>query len=129
MITDDAAGNATYSTAAQRPTFYGTNSIRGKSMVIYEDPDDMGMGGNLQSLIDGNVGRRIACCNISRIRVVPYYAGPGDVVPRSGARMLAEDDEDDDDVEEITPEQFYEIFGEVFEGEVGAEYEAIFNVN
>lgn len=86
-------------------------------MVIHEDPDDLGLGGNAQSLIDGNMGREIACCNISRYWVVKRprrgYKGPGDVVPTSGGmRNLGVDDEIEVGDEVISAEEFYELFGE-----------------
>ncbi|KAH8300632.1 hypothetical protein KR018_000089, partial [Drosophila ironensis] len=40
--------------------------IVGRSVVITANPDDLGQGGNQQSLIDGNSGERIACGIIAR---------------------------------------------------------------
>lgn len=76
-IFDDGAGNAWYYTMAMRPTlFWGSNNVSNRSMVVYENPDDFGFGGNQQSWWDGNVGREIACCNIRpfRIRRWPYFS-------------------------------------------------------
>ena len=39
----------------------GKNSIIGRSVVIHEDRDDLGRGGNAESLKTGNAGKRIAC--------------------------------------------------------------------
>ena len=39
----------------------GKNSIIGRSVVIHEDRDDLGLGGNAESLKTGNAGKRIAC--------------------------------------------------------------------
>jgi len=36
-------------------------SIAGRSIVIHENPDDLGMGNNEESLISGNAGHRIQC--------------------------------------------------------------------
>ena len=36
-------------------------SIAGRSIVIHEDPDDLGRGNNAESLISGNAGKRIHC--------------------------------------------------------------------
>jgi len=40
-------------------------SIVGRSIVIHNKPDDLGKGGNDESLISGNAGERIACSSIS----------------------------------------------------------------
>ena len=39
----------------------GKNSIIGRSIVIHSGEDDLGRGGNEESLITGNAGSRIAC--------------------------------------------------------------------
>ncbi len=39
----------------------GKNSIIGRSVVIHADRDDLGKGGNAESLKTGNAGKRIAC--------------------------------------------------------------------
>lgn len=118
-IFDNTSGNASYGASARRPSLYGTtNNVVGRAMVIHEDPDDSGLGGNAQSLIDGNMGREIACCNISRYWVVKRprrgYKGPQDVVPTSagGMRNLSVDDEIEVGDEVISAEEFYELFGE-----------------
>jgi Cu-Zn family superoxide dismutase len=36
-------------------------SILGRSIVIHEDEDDLGLGDNKESLISGNAGKRIVC--------------------------------------------------------------------
>lgn len=46
-----------------KPKLSGLYSILGKAISIYEYQDDMGRGGG-QSLLNGNMGRPIACCNI-----------------------------------------------------------------
>uniref|UniRef100_A0A8D0H944 Superoxide dismutase [Cu-Zn] n=1 Tax=Sphenodon punctatus TaxID=8508 RepID=A0A8D0H944_SPHPU len=45
-------------------TMFGAYSILGRSVVIHEQEDDMGKGGNKASLENGNAGRRLACCVI-----------------------------------------------------------------
>lgn len=39
----------------------GRNSILGRSLVLHEQTDDLGLGGNATSLTTGNSGPRIAC--------------------------------------------------------------------
>ena len=39
----------------------GETSIIGRSVVIHEDRDDLGLGGNEESKKTGNAGKRIAC--------------------------------------------------------------------
>lgn len=39
----------------------GKYNIIGRSVVIHEDEDDLGLGGDQESLITGNSGKRIAC--------------------------------------------------------------------
>ncbi|KAL1131429.1 hypothetical protein AAG570_011046 [Ranatra chinensis] len=42
------------------------NDVLGRSIVVTEQPDDLGRGSNLKSPIDGNSGQRLACGIISR---------------------------------------------------------------
>lgn len=39
----------------------GPQSIIGRSVVVHKDKDDLGRGGNAESLASGNAGQRLAC--------------------------------------------------------------------
>lgn len=45
----------------------GKYSVIGRSIIIHEDEDDLGKGGNEESLKTGNSGKRIACGRIEII--------------------------------------------------------------
>lgn len=45
----------------------GTNNIVGKAIVIHQDEDDLGKGGEEDSLTTGHAGARVGCCVIEKI--------------------------------------------------------------
>ncbi|RXM30869.1 Extracellular superoxide dismutase [Cu-Zn] [Acipenser ruthenus] len=45
-------------------TMFGPNSFLSRSVVIHELKDDLGKGDNPASLLNGNAGKRLACCVI-----------------------------------------------------------------
>ena len=45
----------------------GKHSVVGRSVIIHEDEDDLGRGGNDESLKTGNSGKRITCGKINYI--------------------------------------------------------------
>lgn len=47
---------------------HGLDNIYGLSVVIHEGRDDLGLGCNPESLINGNAGKRIACSVIGKTR-------------------------------------------------------------
>ncbi|KAL7976386.1 hypothetical protein Chor_015450 [Crotalus horridus] len=47
-----------------KATLFGPQTILGRSVVIHEQKDDLGKGGNKGSLEHGNAGLRLACCVI-----------------------------------------------------------------
>lgn len=62
-IEANSNGRATFRFADQLVT---VNDIIGRSVVVTENADDFGCGGNEQSKIDGNSGARLACGIIAR---------------------------------------------------------------
>jgi Cu-Zn family superoxide dismutase len=38
----------------------------GRTVIVHADPDDLGLGGQPDSLITGNAGKRMACSIIGR---------------------------------------------------------------
>lgn len=47
-----------------KATLFGGMSVIGRAVVIHEKADDLGRGGDVGSLLNGNAGRRLACCVI-----------------------------------------------------------------
>lgn len=45
-------------------TLWGQYSIVGRAIVVHAQEDDLGQGGNEDSLKTGNAGGRVACCTI-----------------------------------------------------------------
>ncbi|XP_059903164.1 extracellular superoxide dismutase [Gadus macrocephalus] len=47
-----------------KATLFGPQSVLGRGVVLHLKADDMGNGGNAESLLNGNAGTRLACCVI-----------------------------------------------------------------
>jgi len=64
LITD-SKGVAKYSFLDDQIKLKGTKAnILGRGLIIHEDEDDCGLGGDAESLKTGNAGKRIACAVI-----------------------------------------------------------------
>jgi len=63
MISDDK-GNVQLFFKDNLVSLYEPHSVIGRSVIIHEGVDDLGLGGNEQSLITGNAGGRMACAAI-----------------------------------------------------------------
>jgi len=60
-ITADEKGNASFSIKANRVDLIGERSVVGRGFVVHADEDDLGKGGDEESLKTGNAGDRLAC--------------------------------------------------------------------
>ena len=60
-ITADNDGTASFSMQANRVELIGERSVVGRGLVVHSDQDDLGQGGDEESLKTGNAGDRLAC--------------------------------------------------------------------
>lgn len=60
----DAYGNVKMNVTDKYLSLFGRVNISGLGVVIHEKKDDLGLGGNPESLKTGNAGSRLACGNI-----------------------------------------------------------------
>ena len=63
-LVSDIFGNANYTFYDNVIKLHGVANIIGRGLIIHADQDDCGNGGNKESLITGNAGKRIACAVI-----------------------------------------------------------------
>ena len=66
-IVADEQGIARFKIVARRVDLSGDPSVVGRAMVIHADEDDLGLGGDEESLKTGNAGERLAC-GVIRLR-------------------------------------------------------------
>ena len=57
----DENGVAKFTITAPRVDLIGERSVIGRGIVVHEDEDDLGKGGDAESLKTGNAGERLAC--------------------------------------------------------------------
>ena len=57
----DKSGVAKFKTVAERVDLHGDRSVVGRALIIHADEDDLGKGGDEESLKTGNAGERLAC--------------------------------------------------------------------
>ncbi len=60
-IVANALGVANVFIRVRSLSLFNRNAIIGRSVVVHENCDDLGRGGNAESLINGNSGARIGC--------------------------------------------------------------------
>ena len=60
-VTANEDGVAQINITAPRISLSGEQSIVGRAIVIHSDKDDLGMGGDAESIKTGNAGERAAC--------------------------------------------------------------------
>ncbi|KAF9151276.1 Superoxide dismutase [Cu-Zn] [Linnemannia schmuckeri] len=60
-ITADANGKATFDDTDSQLKLIGPHSIIGRTVVVHENEDDLGLGGHELSPSTGNAGGRLAC--------------------------------------------------------------------
>ena len=78
-IVADENGIANIGIAADRITLRGERSVVGRSIVIHSNEDDLGRGGNDESLKTGNAGDRLACGVITFREPINEAVYPGNL--------------------------------------------------
>ena len=60
-VTANDDGVVTLNISANRVDLSGDRSVVGRSIIIHSDRDDLGLGGDAESIKTGNSGERLAC--------------------------------------------------------------------
>jgi len=76
-ITANSNGVANINISAKRVSLLGEQSVIGRSIIVHSDEDDLGKGGDDESLKTGNAGERLACgvISLSDVQSEDYGAG------------------------------------------------------
>ncbi|XP_070195014.1 superoxide dismutase [Cu-Zn]-like isoform X2 [Littorina saxatilis] len=64
-IREDGQGRVNTMFKDKMASLVGDYSIMGRTLIVHESMDDLGLGGNEESLKTGNSGTRVACCVIA----------------------------------------------------------------
>lgn len=64
MAGADVSSGTDYDYTDGIATLFGLNSIAGRALVLHANEDDLGLGGDAESLLTGNTGPAIGCCVI-----------------------------------------------------------------
>ena len=94
-------------------TLFGPPYLTKRSIVVYENSDDLGLAATKESKLNGSVGREIACCNIIGYEVIDPIGPPSNNpnIPKIKTRRL----EDGEEIEVFTPQEYKEFFGEDYD--------------
>ena len=65
-IVADQSGSAKVDIIDSQVTLVGPNSVIGRGLVVHAAADDLGLGGDADSLKTGNAGGRLGCGVIGR---------------------------------------------------------------
>lgn len=60
-VVADESGNVQMTLTDSQVSMFGNLSVIGRSVVVHEGVDDLGLGGHEQSKTTGNAGGRLAC--------------------------------------------------------------------
>jgi len=82
-VTADENGVANIRIVAERVDLTGDRSVVGRAVVVHADKDDLGQGGDAESLKTGNAGDRLACGVITLRETVKENFADGKVKGKS----------------------------------------------
>lgn len=84
-ISADNSGAARIAIVAERIALTGEHSVVGRGIVVHSDRDDLGQGGDAESLKTGNAGDRLACGVILLKETVKEEAAGVGIVTKQNA--------------------------------------------